>query len=199
MKSEGFLKTKKSFRRLVIAVTAAVLALIALEFSVVYYQRYQASRLITALRQVDTGVASEGEVRAITKRYVRFASPTNSGDGEVFTLRNYLFVPIWQATAKFVYVSLEYKDGILQSKSVSYFDEFRVAAFLESTSRHREANGGWQVMVTDYGPHFHSLRLIDGCNVPLADRHPDWLVDLTCFSSLRPCPDLHAVIPRSRM
>ena len=96
-----------------------------------WYQRYEAGRLIAALSGIQVGSTTEARAREITKRFSRynvrneFPKDPPTSDSDKFGFRNRAFPLLHLAPAKWVWITLDYKNGFVVEKSAQYFEEPR--------------------------------------------------------------------------
>lgn len=172
-----------------------------------YYERMQAGKLVALLSSVQVGYTTEADVKKVIQPFSRFLDPHHDTDKagndqyDQYGFRNRAFGLLHLSPFVTVWITLDYKNGVVVEKSVQYYEEPRCSGVVtetaqqtekadtESTGRDREIYVGSSVP----SPVF-IMKVRDNLAVPFARRQLDWQIDLSCMTTMGGCRDPRKVL-----
>lgn len=199
--------TNRSIRRPIVLILIGVALLVATGLALAYadawYEKSAAERLLMVLSKVQVGSSTQSDVIDATKAFGRYADGHLNSDrqkaaGVEYTFRNRVMAFLHLAPGKFVYVGLEFKDGVVVAKSVNFYQEPRSGAIVQEVMARDKSDStnvdARQVRTNTYGPNLLAIEVHDDTSVPIARRQLDWQIDLSCMTKMGACRDPHRVL-----
>lgn len=201
--------TNQSIRRpmVLILIGAALLAAMSLAsaYADAWYEKSAAERLLMVLSRVQVGSSTESDVTDATKAFARYAEGHMNSDRQkaasavTYTFQNRVMAYLHLAPWKFVYIGLEFKNGMVVSKSLNFYQEPQSGVIVQevvATDRSDSTKiGARQIHPVIYGPNRLVIEVHDDTSVPLARRQLDWQLDLSCMTKMGACRDPRSMLP----
>lgn len=201
--------TNRSIRKPVVLILIGAALLVVLSLALAYVDAWReksaAERLLMVLSRVQVGSSTESDVTDATRTFGRYADGhmnserRKAASAVEYTFRNRVMAFLHLAPGKFVYIGLEFKDGVVVGKSVNFYQEPRSGVVVqEAMARDRSDStnsNARQVRTNIYGPNRFVIEVRDDTSVPLARRQLDWQLDLSCMTKMMPCKDPHLMLP----
>jgi len=191
-----------STKSAVLLVIGLVLAAFGAVVAEGYYERMSAEDLMATLRDVELGRTSELETRNSLHKFERFGEVYPEGDKpSKITFNQYVFknrglALLHLSPAKFLWITVEYKNGLVYQKSFQYFEEPRCSgSVVESLTDANDSTNGrdFYLSGTEPSPTFR-MKVTDSTAVPLARRKLDMEVNLSCMTRIGGCRDPRVVL-----
>jgi hypothetical protein len=180
---------------------------VSVAYCEVLFQRHRAEKLIELLSDVAPGRTSK-EVVLKQLQYESFhpgGSKACANDAsrscDQFEFTNKWLSSLHVSPSKYVWVTLDYRDGFVVSKSVQFAEEPRISAVTRQLLHADEPSFGdsvvlkRRVIVNIVSAGNAIVKIYDNENVSTEQRQKDWRVDLSCLSKLGACRDPRVVLP----
>jgi hypothetical protein len=201
--------TNRFIRRPVILILIGAALLVATSLTLAYadawYEKSAAERMLTILSRVQVGKSTESDVNNATKAFGRYADGDINSDRQkaaswvTYTFQNRVMAILHLAPWKSVYIGLEFKNGVVVSKSLNFYQQPRSGVIVQEVvatdgSSSTKINAR-QIHPVVYGPNRLVIEVHDDTSVPLARRQLDWQLDLSCMTKMMPCKDPYLMLP----
>lgn len=196
----------RSIGLVLVGATVTLVTLIAAAFAEARHERHEAEQLLIVLSRIHVGSSTEDEATSALSAFKRYAdrqinpNRQQAAIGLEFTFRNRAMAFLRLAPAKFVYLGLEFRNGIVVSKSFNFYQEPRSGAVVQEVMADHGDDSmkidHRQVHLIDFGQNRTALEVRDDTSVPLVRRQLDWQIDLSCMTEIMNCEDPHRILPR---
>lgn len=194
------------FMRLVLVGAAVmIVTLIAVAYADARHEKHEAEQLLMVFSRIQVGSSTENDVTNATNAFNGYAdrqmnpNSQNAVSDVEFTFRNRVMAFLPFVPAKFVSLGLEFRNGVVVSKSFNFYQEPRSGAIVQEVMAVRGSDSmnisARQVHFIDYGENRHIIEVRDDTSVPLARRQLDWRIDLSCMTEIMSCRDPHRILP----
>jgi hypothetical protein len=194
------------FIRLVLVGAAVmIVTLISVAYTDARHEKYEAEQLLIVLTRINVGSSTENDATNATNAFNGYAdrqmnfNRQNVVSDVEFTFRNRVIAFLHLAPAKFVYLGLEFRNGVVVSKSFNFYQEPRSGAIVQEVMAAHGSDpmkiSTRQIHLIDYGHNRHVIEVRDDTSVPLARRQLDWHIDLSCMTEIMTCKDPHRILP----
>jgi hypothetical protein len=156
----------------------------------------QARSILGIFNQIQVGVTTQAEARALLKPVAAFGIQTPTEDQ--LTVRSRLFNLFGIGPSRTVSATLDYSNGVVSSKSMQFSDgllrnEFIQEALKQSFPPESTSDRSWKDRYFQPGnPRSSgdfSATLRDTTDVPLERRKLDWQINFSCMATIGHCRD----------
>jgi Tfp pilus assembly protein FimT len=186
-----------------------IVVVLSLAYFAARFSQNRAEVLIMQLSNVIPGTTSEA-VAKNTIQGVRFLKRIPNAcenythqncDQFAFTNRWLTFLHL--SPAKWIWVTVEYRRGVVVSKSVQLSEAPHITAVTRQLLREIEPPVAGDVFssrtltVSVKNTKNAVVKVYDDESVPSDQRQKDWTVDLSCLSRFGTCSDPRAILPRA--
>jgi hypothetical protein len=190
-----------------IAIATCLVLLISAAYIDARLEQNRVGKLIRILAYATPGTTSRASIRQMLQRESFNTGDSNAcakyhmGDCDQFGFENRWIAFLHLAPVKAILVTVEYKDGIVISKTVLFLEEPHLAVTTKQFFNADETQTtdvvpeSRQVTVDAFNDRSESIKVNDDQNVDKNRRAKDWLVDASCFSRFGACTDLRVVLP----
>ena len=193
---------RKRFLSLSFVALLAVLIVVVASFSMSYYNRMQATKMLEVLSSLEVGHTTDVHAREVLKPFSRYLSGQESAYAQ-YQFTNGVFGVLHLAPRTSVSAEVAFENGVVVEKSLNYFEEPRCGGVLQEVLKHSHfdderphaGNGDRYFYVGSSvpSPDF-IMKVRDNTDVPSARRRLDWQVDLTCMTTMGGCRDPRKVL-----
>jgi hypothetical protein len=195
--------------RIAVVVFSCVLLLALAGIAESYYERMQAGKLVALLSSVRVGYTTEADARKAIQPFSRFLDPhhdTNIAGNDQYDqygFRNRAFRLLHLSPFVTVWITLDYKNGVVVEKSVQYYEEPRCSGVVTETVQQAvPENAGAESAGRDREVYLSSsvpspvfiMKVRDNPSVPSVRRKLDWQIDLSCMTTMGGCRDPRRVL-----
>jgi hypothetical protein len=160
-----------------------------------YYERWQAEAAIKTISSVEVG-GTDGDSAAQSMRQ-RFHDHLfhHSATFDQYRFRNLGFALLHLAPRTYIWMEIDYKDGVVTRKFFQYYEEPRCTGELTEQLAELPSKKDRSVYLgSDTPSPVFAMRVYDNLNVPRERRGVDWQIDLSCFTRFRGCQDPRRVL-----
>lgn len=170
------------------------------------FEQTRADNLISLLSKVTPGMTSqvsiEEELRGVPflKRIPNVCENDSLQGCDQFGFSNWWLAFLHLAPAKRVWVTLEYRRGVVISKSAQLAEEPHLTAVTRQLLREtapltvQTAPSSRTITLSTADPKNAIAKVYDDENVTSNQRQKDWMVDLSCLSRMGSCGDPRAIL-----
>jgi hypothetical protein len=191
--------------RIVAVVFSCVLLLTLAGIAESYYERMQADKFVALLSSVRVGYTAEADVRKVIQPFSRFLDPHHDTDNagndqyDQYGFRNRAFGFLHLSPFVTVWITLDYKNGVVVEKSVQYYEEPRCSGVVTETVQQKagaeSAERDREVYLSSSVPSpVFIMKVRDNLAVPSVRRQLDWQIDLSCMTAMGGCRDPRKVL-----
>jgi|WetSurMetagenome_2_1015567.scaffolds.fasta_scaffold375495_1 hypothetical protein len=195
----------RTVRLLLVGTGLLVATSVALAYADAWHQRSRAERLLSVLSTIQVGRSTESDVATSTAALAGYARrQVNSGHLGVtseleFTFQNHLMALLHFSPPKYLYVGLEFKDGVVTSKSLNFYQAPRFGVIVQEVNAGANSDSkklnARELHINNYGQNMTVIEIRDDTSVPQVRRQLDWQIDLSCMTEMSACRDAHRILP----
>jgi hypothetical protein len=192
-----------------IAISSAICMVLMVSFAYLAarFNQNRAEKLITRLSEVIPGTTSEAVVKStiqgewFLKRIPNVCENDGSQGCDQFGFTNRWLAFLHLSPAKWIWVTIEYRNGVVVSKSVQLSEAPHISAVTTQLIRGIESPVTGEVFssrrltVSPKDTMNKLIEVYDDEDVSSEQRQKDWTVDLSCLSRLGTCGDPRAILP----
>jgi len=193
--------------KLMICITACIAVIVSVAYCAARFEQNRADRLIGLLSNVMPGVTSQESIKTMFESKSFLTGNSNvcqkyhmrNCDQFVFTNKLLAFLHI--ASSKQVWVTLDYRNGVVVSKSVQFAEDPRIGAVTRQLLRDigplpvGAATSSRTITVAIADSQNAIVKVYDDESVSTDQRQRDWQVDLSCLSRIGACSDPRVILP----
>jgi hypothetical protein len=201
--------TNRSIWRPVFLVFVGAALLLAASATLAYVDAWReksaAEQLLVVLSRIQVGSSTETDVTNATEAFSEYADrQLNYGSQKgaswvTYTFQNRVMAFLHLAPWKFAYIGLEFKNGVVVSKSLNFYQQPRSGVIVQEVMAAEGGNStkinARQIHTIIYGPNRRVIEVHDDTSVSLARRQLDWKTDLSCMTEMASCKDPHRMLP----
>jgi hypothetical protein len=192
--------------KLMIWIAACMGVIVLVAYSTVRFEQNRAVNLIRTLSNVTPGKTPQVNIQNALEGEPFLTRISNACENsslrgcDQFAFSNRLLAILHLAPAKWVWVTLDYRSGVVISKSVQFAEEPRRTAVTRQSLQDTEPSigrdpPGRTVTVAIANSQNAIVKVYDDENVSTDQRQSDWQVDLSCLSRLGACIDPRVILP----
>ena len=171
------------------------------------YQSRRAQELMSLLSQVKPGVTPHSTVQALISSYSANSTYSNAhaechplGVSQ-FSFSNRWLKSLHLAPARFIWITVEYCNGIAVLKSFTFAEEPRsagsvteAAGVFDLPTITADPSGRQVNPIEAISQERNNIHVFDGGAVPQAQQQADWQVDASCLSTFGACKSPRAIL-----
>lgn len=209
------LQRKTKALRIAVAALGVVFVLLLVGLAESYYERFQAQNLISILSDIQVGATTESHAKEATKQFSYFNQHPNGSvisntkvTSDYFIFENRAYWWLHLAPPKRTEISIDYADGIVRSKTASYYEGPGYGGVINEELQHTGTNrdliraeAGGRYAACNHGipirnctAECYQIVVHEDVTVPLARRRLDWQIDLSCMTSIGGCRDVRKIM-----
>ena len=165
------------------------------------YERNIAKAAIRTVGELQVGYSTQGQAELMLSPYAKFRVPGLENAIQLAFVNRRWLEPV-RSPSQWIYVTVEFSDGVVSSRSFQFLDQPRRRASISqrvrlsaemlhlggSTSHRKIGSAG------DPASPYFVTDIREDLQVPEDQRSRDWQFDLQCFRFLTSCKDLRGVL-----
>jgi hypothetical protein len=197
--------TFRYIRFLLVSALLLGAVVLALAYVNVWQEKSEATEFLAMLSTVEVGSSSKSATIEAAKRFGRYENSPGQPDQQArstwieYTFGNRVMAALHLATPKFLYVGIEFRDGVVVKKTANFYQEPRFGVIVQEvmapSGSAPTSNNPRQVRTNVYGPESLVINVQDDSSVPVERRKRDWQIDLSCMTMITPCRDPKDLLP----
>jgi len=193
--------TSRLVGKISFSVMAVALVLSLAGIGECYYERYQAEKLLGTVAAIQVGSTTKTQAKEMLKPYSRYSTlryfdEASADEFDQYGFLNRTLAALHLATRTWVWITIDYKEGVVTSKSVQAASEPRCSGSVAESLRNDipsavEQTDTGRTMGIDGSPGqpYFGVQVRDDLSTPAVRRQLDWQIDLSCMTWRQGCTD----------